>query len=453
MSGRIDFSMDFNSQRTGKKSVSTNGYSIYLLGNFSGNTDTAWQQRQITRINVDNFEQILAKIKPSVQIKNGVSLFFESLDDFHPDHWLTKLPVLADLQSLKKQLLNPNTVAEAAAKIQALSLGELNPQPITTPIQQETESQDDMLERLLGKAPEKTVTPTSTVDQLLKQIVAPHVQPLANPNQAVLVAGVDGLCSEFIRSILHDSNFQKLEALWLASCALINEENSDEQNFFLVDISQAELSEELAQGGHAFTQKLFEHMQSGDTEQDVLLISDYYFSVQTEDLGLLKFLSGLAASCQATFIAAAASALFTSESQQVWPKLLQEIDAEQVVLAYPRYLIRMPYGAKREPVESFVLEEAGVVPNTQELLWANPAFLCARLLVRTSGGQANNDAAYFQDIPAFSYPQDGEQRLQAGTETVLTEMQANALLANGFTPVIGFTQRKGVRLMPVTYLV
>jgi predicted component of type VI protein secretion system len=453
MSGRIDFSMDFNNGRTGNKSVNANGYSIYLLGNFSGTTDTPWQQRHITRINVDNFEQILAKIRPRVELKNGVSLSFDSLEDFHPDHWLAKLPVLADLQSLKKQLLNPSTVAEAAAKIQAFSLGELTPQSAPNATQSANESQDDMLERLLGKAPEKTITPTSTVDQLLKQMVAPHVQPSANPNQAVLVAGVDGLCSEFIRSILHDANFQALEALWLASSTLINEENSDEQNFFLVDISQAELSAELAEGGAAFTKKLFEHRQSGDTEQDVLLISDFYFSAQTEDQALLKFLSGIAASSQATFIAAAAPTLFTPESQQIWPRVVQEIDAEQVVLAYPRYLIRMPYGAKRDPLDNFVLEETGLIPNTQELLWANPAFLCGRLLVKSSGGQTNADAAYFQDIPAFSYAQDGEQRLQAGTETVLTEMQANALLANGFTPVIGYTQRKGVRLMPVTYLV
>ncbi|MBS3955468.1 MAG: type VI secretion system contractile sheath large subunit [Methylomicrobium sp.] len=46
-------------------------------------------------------------------------------------------------------------------------------------------------------------------------------------------------------------------------------------------------------------------------------------------------------------------------------------------VAYPRYLLRLPYGNKRNPVDTFDFEECSIIPQPEELLWGHPAFLCS----------------------------------------------------------------------------
>jgi predicted component of type VI protein secretion system len=109
--------------------------------------------------------------------------------------------------------------------------------------------------------------------------------------------------------------------------------------------------------------------------------------------------------------------------------------------------MRLTYGSKRDPLESLAFEECGNIPQTDELLWGNPAFLAARVLLRAAQDQTTAEQFFFADVPAFSYELDGEQVLQAATEVVLNEAQANNLLAQNIMPVIGYRQRQGLRLL------
>jgi len=225
-----------------------------------------------------------------------------------------------------------------------------------------------------------------------------------------------------------------------------------------VDISQAELLAELKNDGHAFAQKLLQHVQLSDGVQDVLLISDYCFTDSAEDRELLNYCSRLANTVGGYFLGAADHSfivnLISGESGnvQAWTQYLNEINAARVVLAYPRYLIRLPYGKKRDPIDAFEFEECSAIPQSDELLWGSPAFLCARVLIKTSQGQTTEDAFFFSNIPAFTFDQDGEPILQMGVETALSEKQANTLLSQGISPVIGFRQRQGVRVLSIAML-
>ena len=457
MPGRIDFTMSFNTQRAAHKSDVGNGFRLYVLGNFSGRSDVSWEQRKIRGIDIDNFDQVMKQIRPALEIGSGLTLTFETLEDFHPDAWFEKIQILADLQKLKGELNNPNTAVQAAAKIQAYY------QPKTkndTPVQPQeaTESQEDTLQRLLGKSPERTPGRTGSVDQFIDQLVAPHVTKDTDPQHQALIKVIDSTMSQLLRMLLHLQDFQNLEALWRATEALVNEESSDEQRFFLVDISQAELVAELRKGSRVFEQKLLQHAQSGDSGQDILLIGDYCFSDSADDRGLLMYCSQLAKACEGCFLGGADislienSILGRSENLRSWAKYLNEISADRVILAYPRYLLRLPYGNKRDPIEALEFEECLANPQSDELLWGNPAFMCARFLIKTSQGDKNEDQLYFSDIPAFSIDQNGEQILQPETETLLNVTQANALLSQGITPLIGFRQRQGIRLITISTL-
>lgn len=454
MPGRIDFTMGFNAQNAAYKIDSDTSYRIYILGSFSGESGLAWQQRNIKKIDIDNIEQVMGEFLPTLTISSELKLSFKTMDDFHPDIWLEKVKLLAELQQLKKQVSNPQSAAQAAAKIQAYFPTQA-PNDRPEPVQQTTESQDDMLERLLGKKPESTHATSDSLAGFIDQIVSPYVTKDADPEHLDLINLIDASLSQILQSLLHRSDFQHLEALWKATAALVNEESADEQSIFLVDISQAELLAELKNDSHAFKQKLLKHVQLNEGEQDVLLISNYCFADTTEDRALLNYCSRLANTVGGYFLGAADDSFIANlgysepNNVQTLTQYLNEINADRVVLAYPRYLIRLPYGKKRDPIDAFEFEECSAIPQSDELLWGSSAFLCARVLIKNS---TTADAFLFSDIPAFTFAQDGESILQPGVETVLTEKQANALLSLGISPVLGFRQRQGVRVLSIAML-
>lgn len=458
MSGRIDFTMGFNTQSGAHKTQGDNGYRLYILGNFSGRTDVSWDQRKIRRIDIDNFDEVMAQIMPSLEIGSGLTLQFETLDAFHPDVWLDKVQILADLQQLKRELGNPKSAVQAATKIRAYLPAETK-KDTPVQVQEVKESQEDTLQRLLGKSRESTASETDTADRLINRVVSPYVTREADPQHQVLINVIDATISPFLRTLLHQPDFKALEALWRATEALVNEESADEQSFYLVDISQTELLAELRNDSRGFEQKLLQHVQSrDDMEQDILLIGDYCFSDSVDDRDLLGYCSRLASVCGAYFLGGAGPALINNsvlaaaENVQNWRQYLKQICADKVVLAYPRYLLRLPYGQKRDPIEAFDFEECPAIPQEDELLWGNPAFVCARVLIRTRQGQQTDEQFFINEIPAFTYDQDGEPVLQPGTQALLNEAQANALSAQGISPVIGFRQRQGIRLLAVATL-
>ena len=460
MSGRIDFTMGFKTQGAGQKNESSEGYRIYILGNFSGQSAGSWEQRKIRAIDMDNFDQVMTQVNPLLEIGSGLSLTFKTLDDFHPDAWLEKVQIIADLQKLKRELNNPVTAAQAAEKIQAYYQSETKSEKAVTSVEPQAsgETQDDIMERLLGRKSVNTASSTQSVDQFISQLISPHVKKEVEPQHQTLIKLIDSTISQFLRILLHNPDFQNLEALWRATEALVNEDLGDEQSVYLVDISQAELLAELRKGSHSFEQILLNHVQSNDEVQDVLLIGDYSFSDSDDDKDTLRYCSQLAKASGGSFLGGAGEALIESsilgDSANVksWAQYLNDINSDRVILAYPRYLLRLPYGNKRDPIDAFEFEECSAIPQLEELLWGSSAFICARFLIKTSQGDTSQEQLYFSDIPVFSFDQDGEKVLQPATDVLLNEAQANALLSKGISPLLGFRQRSGARLMAITPL-
>lgn len=445
MAGGIDFTMNFHTHGGLRKIESADGYRIYVLGNFSGRTELPWEQRPYRKIDVDNFDAIFRQIGPNLALGSGTTLDFESLDEFNPDAWLPKVKLLADLQNLKAQLSNPQTAAQAAAKIQAFFPGAVSPAPQDQPA---GESQEQMLERLLGKKPETSEPATDSMEQWIKSMVAPHVTPAPNQEYRALIEVIDTTVSQFVKTLLHSPDFQNLEGLWLATADLVNEAGADACQIFLIDIQQDELRVALQEPAQVFRQKLLKHIQTGDGEQELLLVGDYAFT--DTDLAWLQACAGLAQDCGGLFLAGADQSLIQNHiaaDAEGWTQFRRYQAARHLILSYPRVLLRMPYGAKRRPLESLAFEECAAIPQPQELQWGNSGFFCARSLMRAAVDLAAPDPGFFAEVPAFSYQIDGEPILQAGVEQTLTENQANALRDKGIMPVIGFRQRQGVRLL------
>lgn len=440
MSGRIDFTMDFNKPNGAQARKQEQSFRFYILGDFSGLSDQTWEQRKIRGIDCDSFDQVMADMAPVVQLDTHLQLRFETVEDFHPDAWLDKVKLIADLRVLKRQLSNPVTASEAAAKIQAFFPGE---QPAVVP-EAVTESQDDMLERLLGKKPENSYDEPDTVERLLKQMVTPFVTQNTEPQYQHWLDVIDAAIGQCLRAVLHSTNLQSLESLWRATQMLVNEELADAHSFYLLDISQTELMAEQKSGSPSLAQKLVQHIQKADGEQEVVLVGHFRCSDSADDRQLLSYCGGLAQQCGGRFLVDVDQG-FIQQALSVEPDRPLAFGSERTLLAYPRYLVRLPYGQKRDPIDAFEFEECSAIPRSDELLWGCASMLLARGLVRISQPYGA-DALFFNDIPAFSYQEDGEAVLQPGTEVVLTEAQANDLLMLGITPLISYRQQRGVRL-------
>lgn len=443
MSGRIEFTLGLNAGGAAERRRSAQGYRIYVLGNFSGSGAGSWRQRKIRGIDVDNFDNMMADIAPILTVAN-TALTFRSPDDFHPDHWLEKIPLLAELRQLRAALNDPARAEQAAARIRAYLPAQQAPDTAPRSEPAATESNDDLLLRLLGKKPEAPVNGASdTVTAWIDSLVAPHVVKDSLPEHRALIGVIDTVTTQLLRAALHQADFQALEALWLATAALVNEEQADRHRLYLVDISRAEYAAAIRDPGGEFEQRLLEHIRAGDGEQEVLLVADWLLGVDDDSLAA----SGrLAQACGARFFAGVDQASSTAAPAAQGERLGSAAAGHQV-LAYPRYLQRLPYGGKRDPLQSLAFEECPDQPSGTDLLWASPAFICVRALIADS-----LQAASFDDTPAFSFDRDGEQVLQPGVETVLSEAEANALLARGITPVLGGRHRRGIRLIAVSTL-
>src|SRR5262249_48928868 len=125
------------------------------------------------------------------------------------------------------------------------------------------------------------------------------------------------------------------------------------------------------------------------------LVGDYYFDHSPPDVELLGEMSKVAAAAHTPFIAAASPNLMQMSSctQLATPPDLTKIfptpeyascrslrtseDSRYIGLAMPRFLARLPYGAKTDPVEEFNFEEETAGGDHAAYTWANSAYAMA----------------------------------------------------------------------------
>ena len=73
--------------------------------------------------------------------------------------------------------------------------------------------------------------------------------------------------------------------------------------------------------------------------------------------------------------------------QDAWTALQELPAAAYLGLAAPRFLLRMPYGKKTDPIDAFAFEEFTRQGGLSGMLWGHPALAPALLLAETWGEQ------------------------------------------------------------------
>lgn len=288
-----------------------------------------------------------------------------------------------------------------------------------------------------------------------------------------ICAEIDRALSAQINLILHHPQFQALEATWRGLHFLVrNTETDATLKIRALDIGKRELSRTLRKfRGTAWDQspifrKIYEdeYGQLGG-EPFGVLVGDYAFDHHPEEVQILAEMAQVAAAAHVPFIAAAAPSVMQMESWSelanprdltrifqtpeyvAWRSLREGEDTRYLGLCMPRFLARLPYGARTDPVEAFAFEEDTDGPDAQNYLWANPAFAfganvarafqlygwCTRIRGVDTGGAV-------EGLPVLSFPTaDGDTDRRCVTEVALSERREAELARSGFIPLV---QRK-----------
>ncbi|CAN5128022.1 type VI secretion system contractile sheath large subunit [soil metagenome] len=285
-----------------------------------------------------------------------------------------------------------------------------------------------------------------------------------------MIAEVDRKLSEQINQILHHAEFQTLEGAWRGLHHLVNNSETDEMlKIRVMNISKNELGKTLKRyKGTAWDQSpLFKKMYEEEYgqfggEPFGCLVGDYYFDQSPPDIELLGEMAKISSSAFAPFLTAAAPTLMQMNSWQElanprdikkifstpeyagWRSLRQSEDSKFLGLCMPRFLARLPYGSKTNPVEEFDFEENTAGADHSKYTWANSAYAmatninrsfkeygwCSRIRGIESGGAV-------EGLPTHTFPtDDGGVDMKCPTEIAISDRREAELAATGFMPLI-----------------
>ena len=285
-----------------------------------------------------------------------------------------------------------------------------------------------------------------------------------------MIAAIDAKLTEQVNLIIHQEDFQQIESAWRGLHYMVNNTETDEMlKIKVFNISKKDLAKTLKKfRGTAWDQspifkKVYEeeYGQFGG-EPFGLLVGDYYFDHSPMDTQLLGDIAAVAAGAHAPFIAAAnptvmqmdswselanprdLTKIFQTPEYAAWKSLRESEDARYLGLAMPRFLARLPYGAKTEPVEEFGFEEDVAGAESSSYTWCNAAYAMATNITRafkmygwTTRIRVIESGGAVEGLPAHTFPtDDGGVAMKCPTEIAISDRREAELARNGFMPLI-----------------
>jgi len=362
-----------------------------ILGDFGG------RPTEPLAIDRDNFDSAMAKLQVTL-----AGAPFRELEDFHPDRLFRSLPLFREFDSTKTEAEEKRDQPTPQANI-----GELL-------------RSSSLLEQIAeGGDP---------FERYVRDLARAHAAPaeLSDPQR-------DAALSERMRSLLHHPRFQAIEAAWRGLDFVIRSDSGDDSGtrIRIAHFPKAEA-----------TRDLLDAKSLGETRMHAVLsarkwravIGLYAFGPEAADIEFLGRIALLAAHIGAPFIAEG-----SVDMGDHWEELRAIPEASYLGLALPRFLLRLPYGARTNTIDSLPFEEMPTPPVHAHYLWGNPALAFLTLL--TSGGALN-----LEGLPLHTYQHEGEWQMTPCAEVWMTEAQVLALIDLGLMPLVSFRDSDRVRL-------
>jgi len=354
-------------------------------------------------------------------------------------------------------MVDPKAQQEAPSVIGAVEVSDFDTL-LRKEFKPKTDEAKEAVERAVRTLAEQALSQTKLISaDVVKSIEA-------------IIAQLDRKLTEQINVILHHEDFQKLEGAWRGLHHLVSNTETDEMlKIRFMNISKADLGKTLKRyKGTAWDQSpLFKKIYEAEYgqfggEPFGCLVGDYYFDQTAPDVELLGEMAQISAAAHTPFISGASptimqmsswqelanprdlTKIFTTPEYAAWRSLRESEDSRYLGLAMPRFLSRLPYGAKTNPVEAFAFEEDTAAADHSRYTWANAAYAmatninrsfkqygwCSRIRGVESGGAV-------EGLPVHTFPtDDGGVDMKCPTEIAISDRREAELAKNGFMPLL-----------------
>jgi type VI secretion system protein ImpC len=283
------------------------------------------------------------------------------------------------------------------------------------------------------------------------------------------VAEIDRLISEQLSEVMHNPEFQKLEASWTGLQYLCKHTSTGAgMKIQVFNATKKELIKDFKTAIDFDQSALFKKVYEEEFgtfggAPFGTLIGDFEISRQPEDMYFIEQMSHVAAASHAPFISAASAELFGLETftdlgkprdmskvfdtvdYAKWRSFRESEDARYVGLTVPHFLGRLPFNPKDgTTVEGFNFVEDVDGTNHAKYLWVNAAYAMGARLTSAfesygwcAAIRGVEGGGLVEDLPTHTFKTDeGEVALKCPTEIAITDRREKELSDLGFIPLV-----------------
>jgi len=307
------------------------------------------------------------------------------------------------------------------------------------------------------------------LDALIGELLKRPIGEKVNKNVLdQMIVEVDKKLSAQLDEILHHEDFQKLESAWRGLKFVVDKTNFRENiKLEILNVSKDDLSDDFEDSPEVVQSGLYKQVYTATYgvfggKPIGAMIANYDFGPNAPDMKRLQNVASVGAMAHAPFIAAAGpqffgeddfsrlpklkdlKAIFEGSQYLDWQAFRESEDARYVGLTLPRFLLRLPYSPKTNPVKAFNYEE-NVKGSHNDYLWGNTAYAfatrltdsfakyrwCPNIIGPQSGGAV-------EDLPLYEYEGMAPLQLKIPTEVLVSDRREYELAEEGFIALTKF---------------
>jgi hypothetical protein len=380
-------------------------------------------------IDLDTLDSFLGAFRPRLEIGLDFcgELELSSAAQLHPDALCARVHGLSALLEARAEAHDPRRMAELAAEAGARIDPDGAPRP--APIRDERRAERPrgsdraLLDDLLGGERREDTDPVRRLARSLGSAAADRSDHEATERRRV---ALDAELSQRLHALLRDPHLRRLQALCLGLRALA--------------CSAPDPERVRIRAVHAPLDAL--EIAAAEVRGASFLIATHGFGGDESGLNQLRALALLAQGAGVGALASAAPGALAAGGFRGsdWEKLRTDPAAKHIGLFHPRVLARLPYGAQTDAIESFRFEELAGETDASSFVWCDGALAAARALARcvTETGDARELSRFLvlDHLPVYAGSTAAGLPPLGPTEELLTEREAEALVARGINPIV-----------------
>jgi len=453
-------------------------FRIAVLGDFSGRanrgeleTGADLAARKGFKLDFDTLDTVISRFRTTLTLPVGsdgsaMEIDLNELDDLHPDELFDNMEVFSELSSIRRSLTSGKNLESAVRQLESWGVEFGDYKLKSSKRGKGGAAPADMklseFQSLIGdKTPRAEASDASDI---VARIVGPYITATPQKGTDAMITAVDNALSGLMSAILHHPDFQTLEAAWRAIDLLGRRvESGTNLEVVVYDMAAEELAADLAgvedMAETGLFDMLVERPRADESAGPLSAVVGLYTWEETPPHAeILARMARISAYMDAPFITSISTGFMGIKPedrhplvQKTWGALREMPEARYLGLATPRFMLRMPYGKKSDPIDRFEYEEFNTKAGVRTFLMANPALLVAVLLAETVSKQGKNislgSIMTLDDIP-FYYMKDqyGDQVALPCTERLLTVRSSAEVVARGYMPVLSIQGQNVVRL-------